>query len=93
MTAIGHQSPISVADSAPQSTPARSRARLRIGLFLKYVVLSFAVVLVALITNGAFEVWFSYQEYKCTAAGFGSSPSWGTDRRSLSRCRSTSKRR
>ena len=66
MTAIGHQSPISVADSAPQATPAptRSRARLRIGLFLKYVVLFFAVVLVALITNGAFEVWFSYQEYK-----------------------------
>src|SRR6202023_3595799 len=67
MTAIGHQSPISVADnSAPQATPAptRSRARLRIGLFLKYVVLFFAVVLVALVTNGAFEVWFSYQEYK-----------------------------
>jgi cytochrome bd-type quinol oxidase subunit 1 len=66
MTAIGHQSPISVAASAPQATPAptRSRARLRIGLFLKYVVLFFAVVLVALITNGAFEVWFSYQEYK-----------------------------
>jgi signal transduction histidine kinase len=37
---------------------------VRIGLFLKYVALSFAVVLVALITNGAFEVWFSYQEYK-----------------------------
>jgi signal transduction histidine kinase len=33
-------------------------------LFVKYVVLFFAVVLVALITNGAFEVWFSYQEYK-----------------------------
>jgi len=33
-------------------------------LFLKYVVLFFAVVLVALVTNGAFEVWFSYQEYK-----------------------------
>ena len=66
MTAIGRQSPISVADSAPQATPAptRSRAGLRIGLFLKYVVLFFAVVLVALITNGAFEVWFSYQEYK-----------------------------
>jgi signal transduction histidine kinase len=66
MTAIGHQSPVLVANSAPQAnpTPARSRARLRIGLFLKYVVLFFAVVLVALITNGAFELWFSYQEYK-----------------------------
>ena len=58
MTAIGRQSPISVADSAPQATPAptRSRARLRVGLFFKYVVLVFAVVLVALITNGVFEV-------------------------------------
>jgi signal transduction histidine kinase len=66
MTAIGHQSPVLVADSAPQANhvPARSRTRLRIGLFLKYVVLFFAVVLVALITNGAFELWFSYQEYK-----------------------------
>jgi signal transduction histidine kinase len=42
----------------------RSRAGLRIGLFFKYVALVFAVVLVALITNGAFELWFSYQEYK-----------------------------
>ena len=37
---------------------------MRIPLFLKYVVLFFAVVLVALITSGAFQVWFSYQEYK-----------------------------
>ena len=33
-------------------------------MFLKYVTLFFAVILVALITNSAFEVWFSYQEYK-----------------------------
>jgi signal transduction histidine kinase len=44
--------------------PVRSRVRLRIGLFFKYVALVFAVVLIALLTNGAFEVWFSYQEYK-----------------------------
>ena len=56
MSVLGHQSPIPIA--------ARSRARVRVGLFLKYVTLFFAVILVALITNGVFEVWFSYQEYK-----------------------------
>ena len=66
MTAIGQQSSIKASDSVPGSKipPVRSRARLRIGLFFKYVALVFAVVLIALITNGAFEVWFSYQEYK-----------------------------
>ena len=65
MTAIGHQSSLPV-DGAPRAGPAptRSQARVRIPLFLKYVVLFFAVVLVALITSGAFQVWFSYQEYK-----------------------------
>ena len=65
MTAIGHQSSLPV-DGAPRAgpAPARSQARVRIPLFLKYVVLFFAVVLVALITSGAFQVWFSYQEYK-----------------------------
>ena len=33
-------------------------------LFRKYVALFVAVVCVALITNGLFEVWFSYQEHK-----------------------------
>ena len=33
-------------------------------LFRKYVALFIAVVCVALITNGAFEVYFSYQEHK-----------------------------
>jgi signal transduction histidine kinase len=66
MTAIGHQSSLPAAenDGRTKATPARLWTRLRIGLFLKYVALVFAVVLVALITNGAFELWFSYQEYK-----------------------------
>jgi signal transduction histidine kinase len=66
MTAIGHQSslPATENDGDTKAAPARLWARLRIGLFLKYVALVFAVVLVALITNGAFELWFSYQEYK-----------------------------
>ncbi|MBV8746210.1 MAG: HAMP domain-containing protein, partial [Xanthobacteraceae bacterium] len=67
MTAIGHQSEIPTAGSAATnsaSPPAQPRAPLRVNLFLKYVALVFAVVLIALLTNGAFEVWFSYQEYK-----------------------------
>jgi len=66
MTAIGHPSslPATDGDARTKTAPARLWARLRIGLFLKYVALVFAVVLVALITNGAFELWFSYQEYK-----------------------------
>jgi hypothetical protein len=45
-----------------QSGPPRLRARL----FLKYVGLFFAVVLVALLTSGAFQVWFYYQEHKAS---------------------------
>ena len=69
MTAIGHQSEIPAADSAATSgasPPAQPRAPLRVNLFFKYVALVFAVVLIALLTNGAFEVWFSYQEYKAS---------------------------
>jgi signal transduction histidine kinase/HAMP domain-containing protein len=66
MTAISHEGvgkPIAPATrDAP--TPVRRRGGLRVGLFFKYVALVFAVVLVALITNGLFEVYFSYQEYK-----------------------------
>src|SRR6516162_9250485 len=67
MTAIGHQGEIPATGSAATSgapPPAQPRAKLRVNLFLKYVALVFAVVLIALLTNGAFEVWFSYQEYK-----------------------------
>ena len=35
-------------------------------LFRKYVALFLAVVCVALLTNGAFEIWFSYQEHKAS---------------------------
>src|SRR5215472_5607309 len=67
MTAIERQSKIPATGSAaasPVGASAHSRAPLRVNLFLKYVALVFAVVLIALLTNGAFEVWFSYQEYK-----------------------------
>ena len=39
---------------------------VRSRLFVKYVALFVTVVVVALVTNGAFEVWFSYQENKAS---------------------------
>jgi signal transduction histidine kinase len=39
---------------------------MRSRLFIKYTVLFVAVVVLALIANGAFEVWFSYQEHKAS---------------------------
>ena len=44
--------------------PAASTSIVRSRLFLKYIALFVAVVSLALIANGAFEVWFSYQEQK-----------------------------
>src|SRR5262245_34376771 len=70
MTAISHEGGRERAppgaESAEPAAPAPARGKWRISLFFKYVALVFAVVLVALITNGAFEVWFSYQEYKAS---------------------------
>ena len=43
---------------------AASASILRSRLFFKYIALFVAVVSLALIANGAFEVWFSYQEQK-----------------------------
>jgi signal transduction histidine kinase len=39
---------------------------VRTRLFIKYVALFVTVVVLALIANGAFEVWFSYQEQKAS---------------------------
>jgi hypothetical protein len=44
--------------AGPRNRPVVGR------LFLKYVTLFVAVVFVALITNSAFEAWFTYQEVK-----------------------------
>jgi len=46
----------------PASATVASIARSR--LFIKYVALFVTVVSLALIANGAFEIWFSYQEHK-----------------------------
>ena len=48
------------AASAAGASTVRSR------LFIKYVALFVAVVSLALVANGAFEIWFSYQENKAS---------------------------
>jgi signal transduction histidine kinase len=50
-----------VADASPA---APSGARIRSRLFTKYVALFVAVVAVALLSNGIFEVFFYYREHK-----------------------------
>src|SRR6516225_3038395 len=47
-------------DALAVAPPPRLRGRL----FLKYVALFVAVVCLALLANGMFEVWFSYQEHR-----------------------------
>src|SRR5215510_16005757 len=48
-------------DTMPADAPApKTRSRL----FIKYVALFMAVVCVALLANGTFEVFFSYREHK-----------------------------
>jgi signal transduction histidine kinase/HAMP domain-containing protein len=49
----------------PGSIASGSGASIvRSRLFIKYVALFVTVVVLALLANGAFEVWFSYQEHK-----------------------------
>ncbi len=44
--------------------PASGGSIVRSRLFIKYVALFVAVVVLALVANGAFEIWFSYQAQK-----------------------------
>lgn len=53
-------SPVATAPSVPGATAANIRSRL----FTKYVALFVAVVSVALLSNGIFEVFFYYREHK-----------------------------
>src|SRR5713226_7890138 len=48
---------------------ATSTSIVRSRLFFKYVSLFVAVVVLALVTNGAFETWFSYKENKASLSG------------------------
>ncbi len=52
------------AEKVPAPAPRTSIVRSR--LFLKYVGLLIAVVTLALIANGIFDVWFSFQEQKAS---------------------------
>jgi signal transduction histidine kinase len=52
----------SVAGAAPEAKPSGTKIRSR--LFTKYVALFVAVVGVALLSNGIFEVFFYYREHK-----------------------------
>jgi two-component system, NtrC family, sensor kinase len=57
--------------AAPMAAPAASAAsslgsRIRSRLFTKYVALFVAVVAVALLSNGIFEVFFYYREHKAS---------------------------
>jgi signal transduction histidine kinase/DNA-binding response OmpR family regulator len=49
--------------------PAAGASIVRSRLFIKYVALLVAVVVLALLANGAFEIWFSYQEHKASLIG------------------------
>jgi cytochrome bd-type quinol oxidase subunit 1 len=46
--------------------PAASASIVRSRLFIKYVALFIAVVSLALVANGAFDVYFTYQEQKAS---------------------------
>jgi signal transduction histidine kinase len=55
------------ASPAPLAPSARNRlAEFRGRLFGKYVALFVAVVCVALLANGAFEIWFFYHEHRAS---------------------------
>jgi len=53
-------SPAKPSESSPSGTRIRSR------LFTKYVALFVAVVAIALLSNGIFEVFFYYREHKAS---------------------------
>ena len=48
------------------TTPAAGASIVRSRLFIKYVILFVAVVSLALVANGAFDVYFSYKEQKAS---------------------------
>jgi two-component system NtrC family sensor kinase len=56
--------PRTTGDGAQPHAPAAPKTRRR--LFTKYVALFVAVVCVALLSNGIFDVFFYYQEHKAS---------------------------
>jgi signal transduction histidine kinase len=62
--------PMGLTASLPgRAGPAVGASIVRSRLFIKYVALLVAVVVLALLANGAFEIWFSYQEHKASLIG------------------------
>jgi signal transduction histidine kinase len=53
-------------NSIERPTRRKGWSAFRGQLFIKYVVLFMAVVSVALVSSGIFEIWFSYTEYKAS---------------------------
>jgi len=54
----------------PGAKPWSGASIVRSRLFIKYVALFVSVVVLALVANGAFEVWFSFQEQKSSLIKF-----------------------
>jgi hypothetical protein len=54
------------ADAPQQAAPEAPVAKTRRRLFTKYVALFVAVVCIALVSNGVFDVLFYYQEHKAS---------------------------
>jgi signal transduction histidine kinase len=61
--------PTGLMASLGKAGPAAGASIVRSRLFIKYVALLVAVVVLALLANGAFEIWFSYQEHKASLIG------------------------
>ena len=55
-----------VTDRIGRALSERRASVIRSKLFIKYVALFVTVVLLALVANGAFEIFFSYQEHKAS---------------------------
>jgi len=51
-------------DGVDHAVQLSGTSTVRSRLFVKYVALLITVVVLALVANGAFEVWFSYREHK-----------------------------
>ena len=67
MKRLGSNRPKTAGDGAQNESPAEAPVpRTRRRLFRKYVALFIAVVSVALLSNGIFDVFFYYQEHKAS---------------------------
>src|SRR5207244_13415541 len=54
------------ANAAASAMPGTAGGKIRSRLFTKYVALFVAVVAIALLSNGIFEVFFYYREHKAS---------------------------